>query len=110
MLSLLQDANLALRFGLELALLGAVGYAAWRLVAPGSVRAVAVVGLPLAVAAVWVTVVHGAGVPGPVRLAAQVVLFGVAVAGLAAVRHIGLAAGFAAAVIANAVLMTVWAQ
>jgi Protein of unknown function (DUF2568) len=110
MLSLLQNANLALRFALELALLGAVGCAAWRLVPQGGLRVVATVGLPLAVAVVWATVVHGAGVPGPVRLAAQVVLFGATVAGLAAARHVGLAAGFAAAVLANAVLMTLWAQ
>ena len=43
MLDLLQNANLAVRLGVELALLVAVGYAAWRGIPRRSLRLVAVI-------------------------------------------------------------------
>jgi hypothetical protein len=110
MLTLLQNTNLAVRFALEVALLVAVGYAAWHGIPRRGLRLVAVLALPVAVAVVWATVVHGAEVPAAVRVAAQVVLFGAAVTGLVLVRRARLAAGFAALVAVNAGLMTLWAQ
>ena len=44
--------NLALRFGLELAALVALGMGAWSL-SSGALRWVAVIGLPVAAAAIW---------------------------------------------------------
>lgn len=110
MLDLLQNANLAVRFGLEVALLVAVGYAAWRGIPQRGLRLVAVFALPLSVAVLWVTVVHGSGVPAPLRSGAQIALFAAAATGLVLVRRARLAAGFAVVAIANASLMAIWAQ
>ena len=107
---LMQNANLAVRFAVEIGLLAAVGYAAWRGIARRSLRRVAVILLPLSVAVLWATVVHGNGVPGPLRLCTQVALFTAAVTGLVLVRRARLAAGFAVVALANAGLMTIWVQ
>lgn len=110
MLSLLQNTNLAVRFGLELALLAAVSYTAWRTMPTGVLRLVGAVAVPILVAVVWATVVHGSGVPAAVQVGTQVLLFAAAACGLAAVHHTRLGASFAALAVVNAVLMTVWAQ
>ena len=110
MLTLLQNTNLAIRFALELALLTAVGYTAWRTIPNGALRMVAAVVLPVLVAVVWATVVHGSGVPSAVQVGTQVVLFAAAACGLAAVHPARLGASFAVMVVVNAVLMTLWAQ
>jgi len=110
MLDLLQNANLAVRLCVEVALLVAVGYAAWRGISHRSLRLVAVFALPLSVAVLWVTVVHGSGVPAPLRGGAQIALFTAAATGLVLVRRARLAAGFAVVALANAGLMAIWAQ
>jgi hypothetical protein len=110
MITLVQNVNLAVRFGVEVALLVAVGYAAWRGIPRRGLRVCAATALPLAVAVVWATVVHGAAVPEAARLGAQIVLFGAAVTGLVLVRRARLAAGFAAVAVLNAGLMSLWAQ
>jgi hypothetical protein len=110
MIATLQSANLMLRFLLELTLLAVAALAAWRSFDRGWVRLAASTAAPLAVGVLWATVVHGGQVPAPVRLATQVVLFGLAVAALIRLGRRRLAAGFAAVVVANAVLMTAWAQ
>ena len=110
MLDLLQNANLAVRLGLEVALLLAVGYAAWRGIPHRGLRLVAVFALPLSVAVLWVMVVHGSGVPAPLQIAAQIALFAAAATGLVLVRRARLAAGFAVVALANACLMAIWAQ
>jgi hypothetical protein len=110
MRDLILNANLAVRLGVEVALLLAVGYAAWRGITRRSLRLVAVVALPLSVAVLWVTVVHGSGVPAPLRIGAQMALFAAAATGLVLVRRARLAAGFAVVALANACLMAIWAQ
>lgn len=50
----MSGANLALRFGLELAALAGLATAAWRL-PPGAARWVAVVAVPVAAAVIWGT-------------------------------------------------------
>src|SRR3954454_5317758 len=110
MLDLLQNANLAVRLGVEVALLVAVGYAAWRGISHRTLRLVAVFALPLSVAVLWVTVVHGSGVPAPLRGGAQIALFTAAATGLVLVRRARLATGFAVVALANASLMAIWAQ
>jgi hypothetical protein len=110
MIATLQSANLILRFFLELALLAVAALVAWRSFDRTWLRVAAATAAPLAVGVLWATVVHGAHVPAPVRIATQVVLFGLATAGLARLGRRRLAAGFAAVVVANAVLMTAWAQ
>ena len=59
MLTAAQDLNLAVRFGLELALLAVVAVAAWRGARSRAARLAAVVLVPGAVAVGWVLLVHG---------------------------------------------------
>ena len=100
--------NLAVRFLLELGALGALG--SWGAQAGGTLPAKLAlgIGLPLAAAVVWgAFVAPNASVeaPGAARFALQVVVFGGAAAGLAALGRTGLGAAFAAVVVANAALM-----
>ena len=85
----MQALNLALRFLLELAALGAMAYWGWT-TQEGALRVVWAVGLPLLAAALWgiFRVPHDPGpapvaVPGRVRLLLEAVFFGTAVALLA---------------------------
>jgi hypothetical protein len=96
--------NLALRFGLELAALAGFGLAAWKL-SSGPVRWVAVIGVPIAAAAVWgvFNVLDdpsrsGAApveVNGWVRLAIELVILGGGAAAVALVGNRTLGVGLA---------------
>jgi hypothetical protein len=110
MATIIEPANLALRFLLELGILGATGYCAWRSIERPRLAVAAAVTVPLVIATVWATVVHGAGVPRPVQIATQVLLFGVAVAALIGTGFPKLAAAFGSLALANAVLMLALAQ
>ena len=71
------------------------------------------IGAPLLAAVVWATfVAPGASiqVPWPLRLVLQVVIFGLAVAGLAATGHRTLAWGLGITVVINVALVYVWGQ
>ncbi|WP_448640867.1 hypothetical protein [Geodermatophilus sp. URMC 63] len=94
MLAAAQDLNLAVRFGLELGLLAVVAVAARRGARSRTGRLAAVVLVPGAVAVGWVLLVHGASVPQPVRVAAQL---GALALGLTAALAVG-----------NAALLAVW--
>ncbi|HYD10874.1 MAG TPA: DUF2568 domain-containing protein [Acidimicrobiales bacterium] len=110
MIAALKGLNLALRFGLEVALLGAVAVFCWRTLPHGAVRMATTVGAPIVVMTIWATVVHGANVPPLAQLATQAGLFAAAVAAVAALDHPQLATAFAGAVTANAALMWAWGQ
>lgn len=110
MIATLKTLNLALRFGLELILLAALASYCWHTLPSGTARVAGAVGVPIVVAVVWATVVHGANVPAPIQVAVQVVLFGAAVASVAALRDAKLAAAFAATAAINAALMVSWGQ
>lgn len=110
MMAALKNLNLALRFGLELSLLAALAIYCWRTLPAGAARVTGTVGVPIVVMVVWAIVVHGATVPAPVQIAVQVVLFGAAVATVAALRRPELAATFAATAALNAALMASWGQ
>jgi hypothetical protein len=94
-------ANLGLRFLLELALLGAVGY--WGFSEFDGVVAVLVgLGAPLVVAFVWGTFMSPKAarpVFDPVRIVLELVLFGAGVAALAAAERTTLAIVLAALVV-----------
>jgi hypothetical protein len=111
MLTAAQGLNLAVRFGLELALLAVVAVAAWRGTRSRAARLAAVVLLPGAVAVGWVLLVHGPSVPGPVQIAAQLAALAV---GLTALRLLGArlptTGAVAALAVGNAVLLAVWNQ
>ena len=110
MIAALKTLNLTLRFGLELALLGAIAIYYWRTIPNGSLRTAATIGVPVVVITIWATVVHGANVPTPVQLAVQVALFGAGVAAIAALRRPELATTFGITVFLNATLMWAWSQ
>jgi hypothetical protein len=111
MLAAAQNANLALRFGLEMALLAVVAVAAWRSGHTPATRWTRVVLLPGAVAVAWVLLVHGASVPPPVRAAAQVAALAL---GVVVLRRLGArpltTSSLAALAVGNAVLLAVWNQ
>jgi hypothetical protein len=111
MLTAAQSLNLAVRFGLELALLGVVAVAAWRGARSRAPRLAAAVLLPSAVAVGWVLLVHGPSVPQPVRMTAELAALAL---GLTALRRLGArlptTAAVAALAVGNAVLLTVWNQ
>ena len=89
--------NLALRFLLELAALGAVGFYGWKLTG-GPLRFVAAIGLPLIVAVVWGAFAvpddpsrsGGAPVPipGALRLGLELAVFGFATWALYSTRAV----------------------
>ncbi|MET9020488.1 YrdB family protein [Actinopolymorpha sp. NPDC004070] len=98
--------NLAAVFALELAALGALGYAASRGGAPLAVRIALGVGVPLMGAVLWglfaapnATVRNAA-----IAVAVKVLVFGGATIGLVLTGHRFLGAGFAAVVVLTAVL------
>jgi Protein of unknown function (DUF2568) len=95
-------ANLGLRFLLELALLAALAYWGWH------ERGVALaILLPLLAAVVWGSFVAPKArfpVSVPVRLAIELTLFGLAVAGLFAAGADALAIAFAVAVVLSAAI------
>jgi hypothetical protein len=112
-LELIKGANLALRFLLELCALGALGYWGFK-TGSGMIAKLGLgIGAPLLAAVVWGVFVSPqapVALPGPVVLVFQVVIFGLAAAGLAATGHRTLALLFVAIVVINAILMYVWEQ
>jgi hypothetical protein len=101
---MLANTSLALRFALELAALAAL--AVWGANKGGLALGV---GAPLVAAVIWGLFVAPRApydIPAA-RLAGQVLVFGAAALGLVALGRPALAAGFAAAVVADAALMAV---
>lgn len=102
--------NLALRFGLELAALTSVGVFGWSRF-EGPLRWVAVIGLPLVFATLWGVFAvpddpsrSGAApvpVPGAVRLALELALFGGAALALHTAGHARLAVVLGAVVLVH---------
>jgi hypothetical protein len=103
-----QNANLAVRFLLETELLAVVAVAAWRSGRSPVARWARGVLVPAAVAVGWVLFVHGASVPQPVRVTAQV---GALALGVATLRRLGSRAlttsSLAVLAVGNAVLLAV---
>jgi hypothetical protein len=106
-------ANLALRFGLELAGLAAFGY--WGFVVGDGLRLKVLLGLgvPVVAAVLWgVFASPKAAVPLPeaAKLAFEIVWFGAAAAGLAYAGRPWFAVVFAALYVVNRILLYVWRQ
>lgn len=96
--------HLLLRFVLELCALAALGYAGWQVSAPGWVRLLLAVALPLAAAVIWGQWVAPRArhpVPDPLRLVPEWVVFGGATVALVATRHPLLAVALALAAAGN---------
>ena len=105
MSSIIEQANLALRFTLELGIVAAAACWAWRTIHPAWLGLTAALAIAAAIAALWASVVHGATVPPAVQLMTQVALFGLAVAALAHLGHRKLAGAFGSVALLNAALM-----
>ncbi|MFN8075589.1 MAG: YrdB family protein [Kineosporiaceae bacterium] len=108
-----KGANATLAFGLELAVLGSVGYWGWKTGKTRPVKVALAVGAPV----VWATVWGLVGAPDaavslntPARLAFEAVWFGAGAAALAATGHRKAAAALAGAWVINATLATMWDQ
>lgn len=112
-MSLIQNANLALRFILELCALAALGYWGFR-TGDGTAGKLALgIGAPLVAAVIWGTLVAPkapVSVPGPIHVLLQVAVFGVAALALTAAGRPALALVFAVVAVINGVLMYVWGQ
>ena len=113
MLELIKPVNLALRFLLELCALGALGYWGFKTGSTTSSKIGLGLGVPLVAAVVWGAFVSPNApvqLPGLLVLFLQVLVFGLAAAGLAATGHRTLAGIFVLVVVANAILIYVWGQ
>jgi hypothetical protein len=113
MLELNKGANLALRFVLELCALGALGYWGFKTGGGLMMKIGLGIGAPLVAAVVWGTFVSPRAtvqLPGLVVLLLQVLVFGLAAAGLVVTGHRTLALVFGVIVAINAILMYLWGQ
>ena len=113
MLPVIQAANLAARFLLELCALGALGYWGFQTGDGTFTRIGLGVGAPLLAAVVWAPLVSPNApvrVALPIHLALQAVVFGSAAVALAAAGHPRLGVALAAAAVVNWALMTLWGQ
>ena len=113
MLDALKAANVALRFLLELGILGAYGYWGYRTGRNTLIRIVLAVGLPVLAAAIWVIF----GAPGaalqlkdPLHLALEVSLFGGAALALYVARQPKIAVTLAVLFVINRSLLYIWNQ
>lgn len=98
-------ANLAIRFLLELTILGAAAAWTWRALSTGWARVAATVAVVIVVSTIWAAVVHGASVPAAAQFYTQVVIFVGATLAIARVWRPAPAAAFAAVALINAVLL-----
>ncbi len=113
MLTVLQSANVALSFLLELCLLVALAYWGFHTGAGTVVRLGLGIGVPLLVAVLWgifLAPKAAVALPAVPRFLVEVVLFGLAVAGLAVAGQLTLAWVFAVIIAINRMLILVWRQ
>ena len=112
-MAILKGTNLALAFLLELCALAALGYWGFH-TGRGTLAKVGLgLGAPLLAAVVWGLFVAPKAtvtVPGPVHLALEVAVFGLAAVALHAAGQPRLALAFALVVVLNRVLIAVWGQ
>ena len=109
----IKDANLAVRFLLELAALAALAWWGYRTGGGPLAKVGIAAGIPLAAAVVWGAFVApkaAVPVPGAARLLLQIAVFAAAAVALARLGHRTPAAVFGLVAVANAALMTAWRQ
>ena len=112
-LEVLQTTNLAARLALELCALAAMSYWGFHLDRSKTVRIVAGIGAPLAAAVVWAMFASpntNIPVTDLVKVAIQLLVFGVATGALLRVGRTRLAVMFACVAVANGVLIAIWGQ
>ena len=109
----IQSMNLALRFILELCAMAALAYWGWYAVGGLAARLALGIGAPLAAAFVWglfVAPKRAIQAPFYVRLAFELLVFGLAVAGLFAAGQAGWALALAVVYAINRILLSVWRE
>jgi hypothetical protein len=112
-MTIIQSANLALRFLLELCALAALGYWGFQAGPNLPIKIALGVGAPLLAAIFWGAFVApkaAVQVSEPLRAALGLLVFALAAAGLVAAGRLGLAWVFGAVALANAALMWLWRQ
>ncbi|MDI3342066.1 MAG: YrdB family protein [Sphaerobacter sp.] len=112
-MAIVQAANLALRFLLELCALAALAYWGFH-TGEGTLARIALgIGAALLAAVIWGTFVApnaAVAVGSPVRLALELLVFGAAVAGLLTAGRPSLGIALGVVYIINRVLMAIWGQ
>jgi hypothetical protein len=102
-----REANLALRFACELAMLMGVGWCGWE------ITPVLGFAFPLAFAVVWGLLLAPRAkrwLPDPWRFALELVLFALATAAFASVGQVIVAIVFAVAAVVTAALARIWPE
>ncbi|PES62042.1 hypothetical protein CN507_26690 [Bacillus cereus] len=110
---MLQAFNIALRFMLELCVLGIVGYWGFRVGTITVIKVTLAIILPVIVAIIWA--LFGAQhaeweVQGILHVLLEIIVFGVGVAALYHLKHYMLASGLAIIIVVNRILMFIWNQ
>ncbi|WP_329765533.1 YrdB family protein [Bacillus nitratireducens] len=110
---MLQALNIALRFMLELCVLGIVGYWGFRVGTITVIKVTLAIILPVIVAIIWA--LFGAQhaeweVQGILHVLLEIIVFGVGVAALYHLKHYMLASGLAIIIVVNRMLMFIWNQ
>ena len=109
----IKSANLALRFLLELGILGALGYWGFRTGNGTLMKWVLGLGAPLLAAVVWGTFLSPKAtveLPTSPRLLLEVVVFGLAALALYKAGQTNLAATLGLVYVINRILLTIWGQ
>ncbi|EOP51376.1 hypothetical protein IKQ_03986 [Bacillus cereus VDM053] len=110
---MLQAFNIALRFMLELCVLGIVGYWGFRVGTITVIKVTLAIILPVIVAIIWA--LFGAQhaeweVQGILHVLLEIIVFGVGVVALYHLKHYMLASGLAIIIVVNRMLMFIWNQ
>ena len=109
----IKSANLALRFLLELGVLGALGYWGFRTGDGTLMKWILGLGAPILAAVVWGTFVApkaAVALSAPLHLLVELAVFGLATLALYRAGQANLAAAFGLIYVINRILMTIWGQ
>lgn len=110
---MLQEFNIALRFMLELCILGIVGYWGFRVGTITAIKITLAIIFPIVVAVIWE--LFGAPhaeweVQGILHVLLEIIMFGAGVAALYHLKHPLLASGLVTIIVINRMLMLIWNQ
>jgi len=112
-MELVKNANLAVRFLLELCALAALGSWGYRSSDAGPTKVLLAVVVPLAMAIIWGLFLSPnatAPLPGGMAVLLQLTILGIAAVALFRTGHEALAIAFGLVVVANAALLRLWHQ
>lgn len=110
---MLQEMNIALRFLLELCILGVIGYWGFQVGKGPVIKGTFAVVLPLIIAVIWG--LFGAPeatwkLQGALHLMLEIIILGLGIVALYHLRYVALATVFMIVIFTNSVLMYIWKQ